>query len=101
MTQLALSPTSRHLHCCILSVLAFIKDTQRPTAEVKKLLAREPEVIAQYAEDIKKNRPPLIYIQVAPVSAYLEQYKFVETHMKDYAKLGEAANFYVYKRADL
>lgn len=101
LTQLALSPTSRHLHCCILSVLAFIKDTQRPTAEVKKLLAREPEVIAQYAEDIKKNRPPLIYIQVAPVSTYLEQYKFVETHMKDYAKLGEAANFYVYKRADL
>lgn len=98
LTQFRLMPGSRHLHCCILSVLQYIKDAATPSLEVKTLLAREPQVIEQYGSDIASRKPVLIFIQEAPVLEYLRPYEFFDKYMKDYKKIGSAANFDIYKR---
>lgn len=98
LTQFRLMPGSRHLHCCILSVLQYIKDAATPSLEVKELLAKEPQVIEQYGSDIEKRKPVLIFVQEAPVVEYLRPYEFFAKYMKDYKKIGSAANFDVYKR---
>lgn len=98
LTQFRLMPGSRHLHCCILSVLQYIKDAATPSAEVKRLLDKEPQVIEQYGSDIASRKPVLIFVQEAPVVEYLRPYEFFDKYMKDYKKIGNAANFDVYKR---
>lgn len=100
MTQFCLRPASRHLHCCILSVLQYIKDCEKPSEEVTRLIGKEKDVIDQYAEDVGKNKPVLIFIQEAPVMDYLNAYDFVKKHMDAYEKIGQAANFLVYKRVN-
>ena len=100
LTQFALAPGSRHLHCCILSVFQFIKEAEPDNAEARKLLSREPEVIEQYGIDIAAKKPVLIFIQEAPVISYLNPYDFFGKYMKSYERLGSAANFSVYRRVD-
>lgn len=100
MTQFCLKPASRHLHCCILSVLQYIKDCEKPSAEVTRLLSKEKEVVAQYVEDIAKNKPVLIFIQEAPVMDYFVPYDFLKKDLTEYEKIGQAANFSVFKRKD-
>ncbi len=100
MTQFALVPGSRHLHCCILSVFQFIKESEPDNAEASRLLRREPEVIEQYGLDIATKKPVLIFIQEAPVVSYLNPYNFFARYMRSYERIGSAANFSVYRRVD-
>lgn len=100
MTQFALAPGSRHLHCCILSVLQYIKETLPAKGKVAELLAREPAIIDEYGADIEKRKPSLIFIQEAPVSEYLRPHGFYEKYLRHYKKIGSAANFDIYHRFD-
>jgi hypothetical protein len=91
-------PGSRHLHCCILSVLKYVRDLHEDKPETKRLLAREADIVAEYGQDIKKNRPVLIFLQDMPVTSdYLFSYNFVEKYLSDYTKIDDIANFSVYK----
>ncbi|MDP3507429.1 MAG: hypothetical protein Q8T09_05525 [Candidatus Melainabacteria bacterium] len=95
-TQLRVKPGSRHLHCCILSVLAYIKDVRELTPENIRLLSFKDRIVNEYAEDIKKNRPVLIFIQNGPAAEYLAPYNF-DQYLKNYKKIDDVAGFTVYK----
>lgn len=97
LTQLRMKPASRHLHCCILSVLQYIRDVRKPSVENLRLLDMEPRIIEEYKADIKRTRPTLIFIQNSPVADYLKPYRFDEV-MKNYKKIDEVAGFSAYKR---
>lgn len=98
ITQLRMRPGSRHLHCCILSVLKFIRDLHEDDPKTNALLAREAEIVAEYGADIKKNRPVLVFLQDAPVATdYLVPYDFVQKYLSDYDKIDDIANFTVYR----
>ncbi len=96
LTQLHMKPASRHLHCCILSVLQYIKDVREPSPENKRLVALEKRVVSEYISDIKKNKPVLIFIQNLPVADYLSPYNFDQV-LKDYKKIDDVAGFSAYK----
>lgn len=98
ITQLRMRPGSRHLHCCILSVLKYVRDQHEDKPETKRLLAREADIVAEYGQDIKKNRPVLIFLQDMPVTSdYLFSYNFVDKYLSNYTKIDDIANFSVYK----
>lgn len=95
-TQLRVKPGSRHLHCCILSVLAYIKDVRDVTPENTRLLSFKDRIVKEYAEDIKKNKPVLIFIQNGPAAEYLAPYNF-DQYLRNYKKIDDVAGFTVYK----
>lgn len=97
LTQLRMKPASRHLHCCILSVLQYIKEERPKNAQNKRLIALGSRVIDEYKADIKRTRPVLIFIQDVPVAGYLKPYKFDQI-LKDYKKIDQVAGFTAYKR---
>lgn len=98
VTQLRMKPGSRHLHCCILSVLRYIKDVRETTPETIRLLAYQDKIVSQYAEDIAKNKPILIFMQNAPSAEYLAPYNFNQ-YLKNYKKIeSDIAGFSAYER---
>ncbi len=98
LTQLSVPPGSRHLHCVILSVLHYIKEIQPQTDKTRELASHMREVVEQYGEDINKNKPKLIFVQIAPVDSYLAPFGFEEKYLSDYEKVDEIANFKVFVR---
>jgi len=97
LTQLRMKPGSRHLHCCILSVLQYIQDVCDPGPEITRLLSYQEKIASQYAEDIAKNKPVLIFMQNAPSAEYLAPFAF-DRNFKDYKKIeSDIAGFSVYK----
>lgn len=97
LTQLGVKPGSRHLHCVILSVLQFIKDAHPKTPKNIKLIEQEKRIVNEYLEDIEKNKPKLVFVQIGPVLDYLKPYGFVEKMQQNYNKIEEHDNFEVYK----
>ena len=95
-TQLRVKPGSRHLHCCILSVLQYIKDVRDVTPENTRLLAFKDRIVKEYAEDIEKNKPVLIFIQNGPAAEYLAPYNF-DKYLKNYKKIEDVAGYTAYK----
>jgi hypothetical protein len=96
--QLRRSPGSRHLHVCILSVLQYIRSGSVRDAETKRLLAYDPVVVKELGEDILKNKPPLVYLQEAPIkNDYFLPYDFVKRYLYRYKELDPIINFSVYK----
>ncbi|CAN5308581.1 hypothetical protein BH11CYA1_BH11CYA1_46930 [soil metagenome] len=95
-TQLRVKPGSRHLHCCILSVLQYIKDVRDVTPENTRLLSFKDRIIKEYVEDIKKNKPVLIFIQNGPAAEYLAPYNFNQ-YIRNYKKIDDVAGFTAYK----
>ena len=95
-TQLRVKPGSRHLHCCILSVLQYIKDVRDVTPENNRLLSFKDRIVKEYAEDIAKNKPVLIFIQNGPAAEYLAPYNF-DQYLKDYKKIEDVAGYTAYK----
>lgn len=95
-TQLRVKPGSRHLHCCILSVLQYIKDVREVTPENTRLLAFKDRILKEYVEDIEKNKPVLIFIQNCPAAEYLAPYNF-DKYLKNYKKIEDVAGYTAYK----
>ncbi len=95
-TQLNVKPGSRHLHCCILSVLQYIKDVRPASPEKTRLLSFKDGIIKEYIDDIEKNKPILIFMQNNPASEYLAPYKF-EQYLKNYKKIDDVAGYTVYR----
>ena len=98
LTQLNCAPGSRHLHCVILSVLHYITEINPQTAETKALGQKMDVVVEEYGEDILKNKPKLVFVQVGPVASYLEPYDFEGKYLFDYDKVDEADNFKIFVR---
>lgn len=98
LTQFNLAPGSRHLHCCILSVLEYIRSECKHSPEGDRLIAREEEVANQYGSDIASRKPAIIFLQKLPVETYLNRYDFVSRYLGDYKQVAEVANFAVYVR---
>ncbi len=97
LTQLRMTPGSRHLHCCILSVLQYIQDVSDSSPECTRLLSYQQKIADQYAEDIAKNKPVLIFMQNAPSAEYLAPFAF-DKNFKNYKKIEEdIVGFSVYK----
>ena len=95
-TQLRVRPGSRHLHCCILSVLQYIKDVREVTPENLRLCSFKDRIVKEYAEDIKKNKPVLIFIQNGPAAEYLAPYNF-DQYIKNYKKIEDVSGYTAYK----
>ncbi|MBP9808299.1 hypothetical protein KBF38_08320 [bacterium] len=95
-TQLRVKPGSRHLHCCILSVLQYIKDVREVTPENTRLLSFKDRIVKEYAEDIAKNKPVLIFIQNGPAAEYLAPYNF-DQYLKNYKEIDDVAGYTAYK----
>lgn len=99
LTQLDCKPGSRHLHCVILSVLQYVNNDIHPkTKESIAIGSKTKMVVEQYGEDIKNNKPKLIFVQMLPVEEYLKPYNFEEKYLTDYEKIDEVANFKIYLR---
>ena len=97
LTQLKRQPASRHLHCCILSVLQYIQEARESSRANLKLLAHGPEIVQQYEADITRNRPPLIFLQNMPVAGYMQPEGFENFLARDYRVLkDDVANFKVF-----
>ncbi|MFA6212016.1 MAG: hypothetical protein WCT03_27450 [Candidatus Obscuribacterales bacterium] len=95
-TQLRMKPGSRHLHCCILSVLQYIKDVREVTPENNRLLSFKDRIVKEYVEDIEKNKPVLIFIQNGPAADYLAPYNF-DQYIKNYKKIDDVAGYTAYR----
>jgi hypothetical protein len=95
-TQLRVKPGSRHLHCCILSVLQYIKDVRDVTPENSRLLSFKDRIVKEYAEDIEKNKPVLIFVQNGPAAEYLAPYNFNQ-YLKQYKKIDDVAGYTAYE----
>lgn len=95
-TQLNVKPGSRHLHCCILSVLQYIKDVRPASPEKTRLLSFKDGIVKEYIDDIEKNKPVLIFMQNNPATEYLTPYKF-EQYLKNYKKIDDVAGYTVYR----
>lgn len=99
LTQLKRQPSSRHLHCCILSVLQYIQEARESTSANLKLLDHRPKIVQQYESDIQIKKPALIFLQNMPVEGYMQPYGFEDFLAKDYRILeADVANFKVYVR---
>lgn len=98
LTQFNLAPGSRHLHCCILSVLEYIKNECKHSPEGDRLIAREGQVVSEYGSDIANRKPAIIFLQKQPVASYLIPFDFVGRYLGAYDKVDEVANFLVYVR---
>jgi hypothetical protein len=77
-------------------VLAYIKDVRDVTPENTRLLSFRDRIVKEYAEDIKKNKPVLIFIQNGPAAEYLAPYNF-DQYLRNYKKIDDVAGFTVYK----
>ncbi len=97
LTQINAKPGSRHLHCVILSVLQYIKDSYPGSEKHKKLTDQTERIVGEYLEDIEKNKPKLVFVQIGPVLEYLRPFGFIEKIQKNYNKIEEHDNFEVYK----
>lgn len=100
LTQLQCPNGSRHLHCVILSVLHYVKGIRPQTDETRRISEKMDLVVKQYGDDIKKNRPRLVFVQIGPVQSYLEPYDFEEKYLSGYEKIDELVNFKVFLRVD-
>jgi len=97
LTQLRFEPGSRHLHMVILSVLSYIKDILPHTEKNEKLFKQMDRIIAEYEEDIKKNKPRFIFMQKGP-DYFDEPHQFVKKNLGDYDELPVIENFRVFRR---
>ncbi|MBU6453218.1 MAG: hypothetical protein KGS72_15655 [Cyanobacteria bacterium REEB67] len=96
--QLRRRAGSRHLHVCILSVLQYIRSGSVRDVETKRLLDYDPLVVKELGEDILKNKPPLVYLQEAPIkNDYFLPYDFVKRYLYRYKEVEPIINFSVYK----
>ncbi|MBI5175661.1 MAG: hypothetical protein HY986_22435 [Candidatus Melainabacteria bacterium] len=88
-------PGSRYLYGYPLTMLNQAKDN-RPdlTARFKALEAR---IIAELGEDINKNKPKLVFVQLCPIALLLEPYHFISRYLQNYSLLGEVDGAAVYK----
>lgn len=98
LTQLNVPPGSRHLHCVILSVLSYVSEIEPQTEKTRRLNEYTRIVVDEYGEDIKKNRPKLVFVQISPVDGYLAPFNFEANYLSGYEKIDEVANFKVFLR---
>jgi hypothetical protein len=101
LLQMERKPGSRFLHGMMLPILSFIIDRPDLSAKAReRFKGYKKQVIDWYSEDIKKNRPKLIYIQDNPMSWVFGDVDFINTIMSNYKKLEERNGISVYKRND-
>ncbi|MDX1986866.1 MAG: hypothetical protein SFV17_09265 [Candidatus Obscuribacter sp.] len=93
--QCGRSPGSRYLYGYPLTMLDQAREN-RPdlTARFKALEAR---IIAELGEDINKNKPKLVFVQLCPIALLLEPYHFISRYLQNYSLLGEVDGAAVYK----
>ncbi len=94
--QCGRKPGSRYLYGYPLTMLDQAREN-RPdlTARFKALEAR---IIAELGEDISKNKPKLVFVQLCPIALLLEPYHFVSRYLQNYSLIGEVDGAAVYKR---
>lgn len=97
LTQFRYAPGSRHLHMVIISVLSYIKDCLPHTPENENLYKQIDRIVLEYAEDIKKNKPRFVFMQVGP-DYFDEPYQFPKKYLGDYDELPQIENFRVFRR---
>ncbi len=97
--QTGRKPGSRFLHAMILPMLdSLINDPER--IDKAPFKARMQEILGWYADDIHKNRPKLIFVQIRFVYDLLAQRNFFRRQMANYRLLQEKDDFKVYLRVD-
>ena len=83
---------SRYLYC-FLVWLEFAKE-KSGSAAFDQL---EELVVANYGEDIAKNKPVLIMVQDMPMEYILARHEFFDKYMRGYSKIGKTAEHSIYK----
>ncbi|MBX9668022.1 MAG: hypothetical protein K2X93_10405 [Candidatus Obscuribacterales bacterium] len=97
LTQLRCIPASRHLHMVVLSVLQYIEETTKNTPDYAKFREDTHRIVMEYVEDIRKNKPVLIFMQIGP-DYFVQPFDFINQYLQDYDELKTIDNFRVFKR---
>lgn len=99
MVQTGRRPGSRFIHAMMLPIFAFI-DARTDITELQKQRFRQDKkkVLNWYADDIKRFKPALIYIQNVPIKSILEEEKFIENSMRDYRQVDNKDEYSIFKR---
>ncbi len=92
-------PASRFLHGMIVPILGSIIDEQHG-ADVDLFKERMQQVFDWYKEDIAKNKPKLIFVQIRFMSDLLSKNDFYANEMANYRVIQELGDYRVYMRND-
>lgn len=99
MVQTGRRPGSRFIHGMILPILSFIDERKDLSASQRAYFRQcQKTVLNWYAEDIKRYKPALIYVQDNPMKWVLEKDKFIEKKMDNYQFLNVQDGISIYKR---
>jgi len=87
-------PGSRYYY----SILVMLKEArERHPRYAYNLLALEAKVVAGLGQDIREQKPRLVYIQTEPLASILAPYKFNQ-YLVDYEPAGYVEGSQVYRR---
>lgn len=90
-------PASRLIHGMLFTVLDYDLSLKN-LAQRSRFEAYHKQVLDWYVEDIGKNKPALIFIQLAPMGDILKRLHFVEKYMTDYELIGTDYGMQIYRR---
>ncbi|MBL0185248.1 MAG: DUF2029 domain-containing protein [Candidatus Obscuribacter sp.] len=97
MIQSERRPASRLIHGMLFTVLDYDLSLKK-LPERPRFEAYHKQVLDWYVEDIAKNKPVLIFIQLAPMGDILNRLHFVDKYMNDYELIGTDYGMQIYRR---
>lgn len=96
--QLERSPASRYMHGMPLMMAKYLAWEKPRVQDRLKYNQFFEQIINEYDQDIKKNKPPLIIIRDGGIVEPLTKGGFFDRSLIDYEKIGDTEGHLVYKR---